>query len=46
MSEQYEKGVALLEDWLMTHPGDPNAKVELENMRGLIGTRTDTLEHP
>jgi len=32
-SKQYEKGMQVLEDWLMRHPGDPNAKIKLEEFK-------------
>lgn len=33
-SKQYDKGIALLEDWLSRHP-DPNAEVQLTEMKRL-----------
>jgi len=35
MSKQYDKAAALLEDWLMRHPGDRGAKEELDNLKKL-----------
>jgi hypothetical protein len=35
MSEQYEKGARLLENWLLRHPEDTNAQRQLEQLRQL-----------
>jgi len=37
MSEQYEKGVHLLENWLLRHPEDTNAQQQLEQLKQLAG---------
>ncbi|MFH1943943.1 MAG: DUF2723 domain-containing protein [bacterium] len=44
MSRQYDKGIALLEQWLLGHPGDAGAKKELEEMKRLAAA--DSLQNP
>ncbi len=39
-SGQYQKGIALLEEWLSNHPGDPNALKELNRIRALVAKDT------
>ncbi len=35
-SRQYDKAITLLENWMMQHPRDRGAEVELENLRKLV----------
>jgi tetratricopeptide (TPR) repeat protein len=44
LSGQYEKGIALLEHWLIRHPNDTNAQEELEVLREIMGSGTDLRE--
>jgi predicted Zn-dependent protease len=37
MSEQNEKGIRLLENWLLRHPEDVNAQEQLEQLKRLAG---------
>jgi hypothetical protein len=43
LGRKYDKAIALLEGWILRHPTDPNAKVELERLKKLAGIdSTDT----
>jgi outer membrane protein assembly factor BamD (BamD/ComL family) len=41
-SKQYEKAIQLLEEWIMNHPNDPNAKEELEKIKEMVSAGVDT----
>jgi tetratricopeptide (TPR) repeat protein len=45
-AKRYNEAVALLEDWLMRHPGDPNAQKELDELRVLAATADSTMGIP
>ena len=40
IARRYDRAVALLEDWLMRHPSDPNAQKELDDLRRLAAMDT------
>ena len=41
-SQQYRKGITLLESWLMHHPGDGQARRELERLKGRAESESST----
>ena len=45
-SQQYRKGIGLLEDWLARHPGDRQAQSELERFRKMAVSDTSARISP